>query len=98
MTTPTNTQPTILISPTIVITQNTTFSSTADSVPLAIVIPTVVGGIIGLCIIFICVMGLIIKNRKKQGSIKRGTFTIQSLTSLFNRYVCCNYVCATLRI
>ena len=80
------------------ITMNTTFSSATDSAPIAIAVASVVGGILGLCIIFICIVGLIIKNKKRQGSIKRGIFTIESLTSLFNRYVCCNYIYVIVRM
>ena len=82
----------IMTTPTNMLTMNTTVSSTADSAPIAIAVASVVSGILGLCIIFICIVGLIIKNKKRRGSIKRGTFTIESLTSIFNRYVCCNYI------
>ena len=88
----------LLTTPTNMITMNTTFSSTTDSAPIAIAVASVVGGILGLCIIFICIVGLVIKNQKRQDSIKRGIFTKESLTPIFNRYVCCNYIYVIVRM
>ena len=84
MTTSTNriTTNTTLINPTNIIAMNNTFSS---STPLTIIIPSVVGGVLGFFIIFICILGLIIRNRKRQHSMKNGVSTTQSVNSIFNR-------------
>ena len=72
-----------LTTPTNMITVNDTFGSSTDSVPLAAIIPSIVGGIVGLCVIFICILGFIIrmKYRKRQ---KNDASTLQSVIS---RYV-----------
>ena len=82
-----NDQPTtsiqLMTTPTNMITVNDTFGSSTDSVPLAAIIPSVVGGIVGLCVIFICILGFIIrmKYRKRQ---KNYASTLQPVIS---RYV-----------
>ena len=63
-------------------------SSRADSAPLVIIVVSITSGIIGVCIVFICIIGLILKKKHKQNSVKRGVFTFQSLTSTLRRYSC----------
>jgi len=65
MTTPTN--------------RNDVFSSPTDSTPLTIIVPSVVGGVLGLFIIVVCILALIIRSRKRQSGVKIG---------IFKRYVC----------
>ena len=65
----------------------TTDSAVTDSTPIAIIAASITGGIIGSCTVFICIVGLIIKNKRKQGRVRRGMFVIQSFSSLLNRYV-----------
>ena len=86
-----------LTTPTNMITMNDTFGSSTDSVPLAAIIPSIVGGIVGLCVIFICILGFIIrmKYRKRQ---KNDASTLQSVISryvyMFHVYSCMvhNYI------
>ena len=63
---------------------NTTFSTTPDSPPLAVIAASIAGGILGLCVIFV---GLIITIKRKQSKVKRSIMTMPSSTSTFNRYV-----------
>ena len=87
MTTPTNmiTMNSTLINPTDMIIMNDVFSS---STPLTIIVPSVVGGVLGLFIIFVCILALIIRSRKRQSGVKIGRFIPQSLSTIFKRYVC----------
>lgn len=77
----------LMASPTNTNAVNNTFTSktATDPVPLATIVASTAGGILGLCIIFICIMGILIKKKRKQSGVRRGLFTIQSLTSIFNR-------------
>ena len=60
---------------------NATLSTSAT---LVIVVSSIAGGITGLCIIFICIVGLIaIKTKRKQGNPRRGIFTAHSLNSMY---------------
>lgn len=75
-------------------TVNDAFSVTIDpattnSMPLAILVAAVAGGILGLCTIVICIVGMFaVKRRKrKQNKVREGIFTAPSLTSIFDRYV-----------
>ena len=87
MTTPTNmiTRNTTLIPPTNIIPMNDASSSSTDSTPLTIIVPSVVGGVLGLFVIFICILAFIIRNRKRQSGIKDGASTVQSVNSMFSR-------------
>ena len=54
----------------------------------AIAIASVVGGILGLCVTFICIVGLIVKrNKRRKYKVRKGVFTKQPLPIVFNRYV-----------
>ena len=69
---------------------NDTFSAaTTNSASLMILLASVAGGILGLCTIVFCILGLFVvkKRKRKQGKIREGIFTTQSLTSIFNGYV-----------
>ena len=69
-------------------TSTFSISSRADSAPLVITVVSITSSIIGLCIVFICIIGLIVKKKQKQNSVRRGVFTFQSLTSTLRRYSC----------
>ena len=59
-----------------------------ESVKSAIVLASVVGGILGLCVTFICIVGLIvIRNKRREDKVRKGVFTRQSLPVMFNRYI-----------
>ena len=79
MTTPTNM---ITSDTTNMIAMNDVFSSSTDSTPLTIIVSSVVGGVLGLFIIFICILGLFIRSRRRQHNIKNGVSN-----SMYNRYV-----------
>ena len=69
---------------------NDTFSDSATrsaTTNSAILLASVAGGILGLCTIFICIVGLIVIKKRKQNKIREGVFTTQSLTSMFKGYV-----------
>ena len=74
---------------------NDTFNATIDSAtpsattnsPIMILAASVAGGILWLCAIFICIVGLFVIKKRKRNKIREGIFTTQSLTSLFNGYV-----------
>ena len=75
---------------TLITTIKATFgvTSTTDSAPLVIIVLSITSGIIGLCIVFICIIGLIVKKKQKRNNVRRSIFTFQPLTSTFKRYSC----------
>ena len=67
---------------------NGTTESATESMPLAILVVSVTCGILGLCIIFTCIVGLIvIKKKRRNDNIRKGIFIGESLTSVLNRYI-----------
>ena len=67
---------------------NGTTESTTESMPLAILVVSVTCGILGLCIIFTCIVGMIvIKKKRRNDNIRKGIFIGESLTSVLNRYI-----------
>ena len=81
-----------------VTTNSASSNGTVDSpqsATVAVLVISIVGGILGFCIIiiFICIVGLlVIKNKAKKGNITKENFAQQLSTSVFNRYVHI-YVC-----
>ena len=68
--------------------ESDTFSGTADTSTLVILLASVAGGMLGLCTISVCVVGLIvINNKKRKKKVRKGIFSSQSLTAVFSRYV-----------
>ena len=61
-----------------------TVSATEDSAALIIAVVSTTS-ILGLCVVSICVIGLIVKRKRKQGKVRMGSFTYQFT---FKRYVC----------
>ena len=60
-----------------------TVSATENSAALIIAVVSTTC-IVGLCVVSICIVGLIIKRKHKQGKVRMGVFTYQSV---FKRYV-----------
>ena len=81
-----------------VTTNSASSNGTVDSpqsATVAVLVISIVGGILGFCIIIIiiCIVGLlVIKNKAKKGNITKENFAQQLSTSVFNRYVHI-YVC-----
>ena len=74
-----------------VITNSATLNGTVDSpqsATVAVLVITVVGAILGICIIVICIVGLIIiKNKRSKDKVRKEIIAQQSPASIFNRYV-----------
>ena len=69
-------------------TESAIFNGTTESTPLAILVVSVTCSILGLCIIFTCIVGLIvIKKKRRNDTIRKGIFIGESLTSVLNRYI-----------
>ena len=68
-----------------------TLNGTVDSsqsATVAVLVITVVGAILGICIIMICIVGLIvIKNKRSKDKVRKEIIAHQSSTSIFKRYV-----------
>ena len=79
-----------------VITNSATLNDTVDSSQsdtVAVIVITIVGGILGICIIVICIVGLIaIKNKRSKDKVRKEIIAQQSLTSIFKRYVIFIYI------
>lgn len=75
-----------------VTTNSASSNGTVDSpqsTTVAVLVISIVGGILGFCIIIIiCIVGLlVIKNKKKQGNIRKEIITQQPSNFIFNRYI-----------
>ena len=66
-------------------TESATFSGTMDTSTLVILLASVAGGMLGLCAIFVCIVGLIVINKKRKENVRKSIFSSQSLTAVFNR-------------
>ena len=68
---------------------NSPTASTALNGTRAALVISIVGGILGFCIIIIiCIVGLlVIKNKKKQGNIRKEIITQEPSNFIFNRYM-----------
>ena len=83
-----NVQPTLTDQPTL---KDQLMTKTVTS---TIVFASVIGGTLGLCVTFICIVGLIvIRNKRRKDKVRKGVFTRQSLPIMFNRYICYQYHC-----
>ena len=66
--------------------ESATYSGTTDTSTLVILLASVVGVILGLCTISVFIVGLIpINKKRKQKEVRKGIFSSQSLTAVFNR-------------
>ena len=65
--------------------ESDTFSGTADTSTLVILLASVAGGMLGLCTIFVCIVGLIVINKKRKEKVRKDIFSSQSLTAVFDR-------------
>ena len=76
-------------SPTNSAVLNGTRDPPQQSTTVAVLVISIVGGILGFCIIIIiCIVGLlVIKNKRKQGNIRKEIITQQPSNFIFNRYV-----------
>ena len=76
-------------SPTNSAALNGTRDPPQQSATVAVLVISIVGGILGFCIIIIiCIVGLlVIKNKKKQGNIRKEIITQQPSNFIFNRYM-----------
>ena len=78
-----NVHSTVINQPTL---KHQIMTETAKSATLAIALASVIGGTLGLCFIFICIVALIvIKNKRRNDKVKKGVFTRQSSSIMFKR-------------
>ena len=76
-------------SPTTSTVLNGTMDPPQQSATVTALVISIVGGILGFCIIIIiCIVGLlVIKNKKKQGNIRKEIITQEPSNFIFNRYM-----------